>query len=103
MTTPTASPSRTYSPFWALWVVFATLSALQATYLVNDFSERSQVIASKRDVDRLMPEVEKINRATESMGKGILDLANAGSGEAKKIAAEMQIKVNTPVTVPRPK
>lgn len=43
-----------------------------------------------------MPEVERINRSTELMGRGLVDLANAGSPEAKRIAAELQIKVSPP-------
>ena len=96
MTTQNSLEARAYSPFWAVWSVFATLVVMQVIGLVNDFSERSQIIASRQETEKLMPEVERINRSTELMGRGLVDLANAGSPEAKKIAAELQIKVSQP-------
>lgn len=102
MTNPNSSEARAYSPFWPVWGVFATLVVLQCIGLVNDFSERSQILASKQETEKLMPEVERVNRATELMGRGLMDLANAGSPVAKKIAADLQIRVGPPAeAVPR--
>lgn len=88
--------ARSHSPFWAVWSVFATLVVMQVIGLVNDLSERAQILALKQETEKLMPEVERINRSTELMGRGLVDLANAGSSEAKRIAAELQIKVSPP-------
>lgn len=49
MTTQNSIDARAYSPFWAVWSVFATLIVLQVIGLVNDFSDRSQILASRRE------------------------------------------------------
>jgi len=93
---PQNTPAKTYSPFWPVGFVFATLIFLQAWYVKDDFNQRSQIKAAGAQLKGLVGQAQTINQTTEAVGRELDALAAADSEEAKKIIAEFKIQVNKP-------
>ena len=86
---------KTYSPFWALGLVFATLILMQAWYVKDDFQQRSQIKAASAQLKGLVSQAQTISATTEAVGRELVALS-AGSEEAKKIIAEFKIQITKP-------
>ena len=92
---PQNAAMKTYSPFWALGLVFATLIFLQAWYVKEDFRQRSQINADSAQLKGLVGKAQTISVTTESVGRELVALA-ATSTEASNIITEFKIQVNKP-------
>ena len=86
---------KTYSPFWALGLVFATLIFMQAWYVKEDFKQRSQINADSAQLKGLVGQAQTISDTTEAVGRELVALS-AGSEEARKIIAEFKIQITKP-------
>jgi len=91
--------AKTYSPFWALCLLFATLIALQVAYVINDFEQRSQIKTMRAQLKPTLTQAQTISQTTEAVGRDLVTLS-ANSAEAAKIIAEFKIQLNKP---PEPK
>jgi len=94
MNSPTTA-AKTYSPFWALCLLFATLMFLQATYLIDDFKQKSQIEAARAQLKGALTQAQTISQTTEAVGRELVALAPT-SPEAAKIIAEFKIQLNQP-------
>jgi len=92
---PTQTSSDGRSVFWAVWSVFLVLVFLQGYYLVEDFRQRSQINASRAQLQKPLASARTINQTTEGIGRDLIALAPQ-SAEASKIISEFKIQVNTP-------
>ncbi len=97
MNSPDRNTAKTYSPFWALLVLCATLGFLQATYLIDDFKQKSQIEAARAQLKSALTQAQTISQTTEAIGRELVTLA-ATSPEAAKIIAEFKIQLNQPTT-----
>lgn len=87
--------AKTYSPFWALVLVFATLIFLQAWYLKDDLSQRSQIEATQAQLKSLVGQAQTISQTTEAVGRELFALSSS-SEEAARIITEFKIQLNQP-------
>jgi len=92
---PQNTAAKTYSPFWALGLVFATLIFLQAWYLKDDFNQRSQIEATQAQLKSLVGQAQTINQTTEAVGRELFALSST-SEEAARIITEFKIQLNQP-------
>ncbi len=90
---PTAA--KTYSPFWALCLVFATLITLQIAYVINDIEQRSQIRVARAQLQPMLNKAQTISQTTEAVGRDLVTLSTS-SAEAAKIIAEFKIQLNKP-------
>jgi len=90
-----AGPSKSYSPFWPLWGVFAVLVFLQTEYVLDDFNQRSQILATRAQLKSNLTKAETINQTTEAVGRELVSIST-NSPEAAKIISEFKIKINSP-------
>lgn len=86
---------KTYSPFWALLLLCATLGFLQSTYLIDDFKQKSQIQAARAQLKPTLTQAQTISQTTEAVGRELVALG-AGSPEAAKIISEFKIQLNQP-------
>jgi hypothetical protein len=98
---PTDPTQRTYSPFWPVFAVFLVLVFLQASYVIEDFKQRSQLQAAKTELARTVAQAQTINLTAERVGHELLVLAADKSAEAAKIIADFQIRSNAPPQAPK--
>ena len=87
--------AKTFSPFWALCLLFATLIFLQAAYVIDDFNQQSQIQAARAQLKPMLTQAQTISQTTEAVGRDLVSLS-ANSGEAAKIIAEFKIQINKP-------
>ena len=88
--------AKTYSPFWALILVFATLIFLQAWYVLkDDINQRSQIEATQAQLKSLVGQAQTINQTTEAIGRELMALSSS-SEEAARIITEFNIQLNQP-------
>ena len=99
--TSPAQATERYSPFWPVFAVFVVLIFLQATYVIDDFKQRSQWKASKTELARTVAQAQSINLTAERVGHELLTLAADKSVEAAKIVADFQIRSNAPPQAPK--
>ena len=90
-----STTAKSYSPFWALLVLCATLIFLQATYLIDDFRQKSQIQAAREQLKTALAQAQTISQTTEAVGRELVTLA-ANSPEAAKIISEFKIQLNQP-------
>ena len=93
--TPPGTTAKNYSPFWALLVLCATLIFLQATYLMDDFKQKSQIQTARSQVKPALAQAQTISQTTEAVGRELVTLA-VNSAEAAKIISEFKIQLNQP-------
>jgi hypothetical protein len=89
----TSARPAIYSPFWALFGVFVTLTVLQGVYLIEDYREHSRIRAAATEAKRQLAQAQVITKTAEEVGKDLLALAAAKSPEADKIIAEFSIRM----------
>jgi len=82
-----------YSPFWALFGVFVTLTVLQSVYLIEDYREYSRIRVAAAETKIKLAQAQVITKTAEEVGKDLLALAAGKSPEADKIIAEFNIRV----------
>ncbi|MBI3850771.1 MAG: hypothetical protein HY298_10935 [Verrucomicrobia bacterium] len=92
---PPNTTVNTYSPFWALCVLFVTLLFLQTTYLIDDFKQKSQIQAARAQFKPTLTQAQNISQTTEAVGRELVALA-PNSPEAAKIISEFKIQLNKP-------
>ena len=88
--TETSPREKSYSPFWAIWIVFLTFVFLQASYFHDDFTQRSRIEAAETQLKTPLTQTLAINRTIEAVSRELLALA-PDSAEAAKIIAEFNI------------
>src|SRR6266404_1063493 len=88
-------PTKSYSAFWPVWVVFIVLVFLQGAYVLDDFKQRSQILATRAQIKPGLTQAQTINQTTESVGRELMALST-NSSEAAKIISEFKIKINAP-------
>jgi archaellum component FlaC len=88
--------AKTYSPFWALCLLFGTLIFLQVAYVIDDFKQRSQIQAAREQLKPILTKAQNISQTTEAVGRELVALSPT-SPEAAKIISELKIQVNKPV------
>ena len=86
---------KTYSPFWALGVVFVTLILLQTFSLWDDFKQRSRIMVASAQLKSLVGQAQTTIATTEAVGRELVVLS-AASEEARKIIAEFKIQITKP-------
>ena len=87
--------TKIYSPFWALCLLFATLIALQISYVMSDFGLKSQLQAARAQLKPTLTQAQTVSQTTEAVGRDLVTLS-ANSTEAAKIISEFKIQLNTP-------
>ena len=95
MTPPPTTSTASYSPFWALFAFFAALTFLQASYLLNDISERDRLQSAQIRMNAALHNAKIVNQTLESTSQDLLTLS-AESAEAAKIVTEFKIQFTTP-------
>jgi 4-alpha-glucanotransferase len=91
-----ASPAeKFYSPFWAIWIVFLTLTILQVPNLTADFKQPPQLQAARTQLKTALVQAQAISQTAEAVGRELLTLSK-DSAEAAKIVADFNIKLNEP-------
>ena len=93
--TDTRQMTKTYSPFWALCILFVTLIFLQASYLRDDFKQQSQIQTARTQLKPALTQAQTISQTTEAVGRELVTLS-ADSPEAAKIISEFKIQLNKP-------
>jgi len=89
----TSARPAIYSPFWALFGVFVTLTVLQSVYLIEDYREHSRLRVAAAETKIKLAQAQVITKTAEAVGKDLLALAAATSPEADKIIAEFNIRM----------
>ena len=87
--------TKTYSPFWALGLLFATLIFLQVSYVIEDSKQQTQIQAARAQLKPALTQAKTISQTTEAVGHELVALAPK-SPEAAKIIAEFKIQLNNP-------
>lgn len=93
-TNPNLAVPRTYSTFWPVVAVFATLIILQAIYVAGDLSDRSQIRTAQAELTPVVDQARKITQIVEELGKDLITLANSKNAEAARIVTELDIRLN---------
>jgi hypothetical protein len=88
-----------YSPFWPVFIVFATLIFVQAAYVIGDFQQQSQLKTARAQLQPLMVQAQTINQTTEAVGRELMAMST-NSPEAAKIIKEFKIQLNHPAGSP---
>jgi len=102
-TNPNSGPGRaakSYSPFWALLLVFAALIYLQFAYVMDDFKQRSQIRAASAQLNTARTQAQTIRQTTEAVGRDLLAMST-NSAEAAKIISEFKIQISNPSKPPQ--
>ena len=86
---------QTFSPFWALVILFITLGFLQTAYLVDDTSKCDQTQTARAQLKKDFVQARTINQTTEAVGRELIVLS-AKSPEARKIVAEFNLEIKNP-------
>ncbi len=93
-------PSRVWSPFWPVLLVFISSLAIQCVYLKNALQQRRQMQDSIAQADtQMVPRANELNKAVESLGRDLVELA-PNSPEAMKIVNEFKIQLNAAPAAP---
>ena len=74
-----------FTSFWAVWIVFATLAVLQASYCLEDSNQRSRLEAADVQLKTALARATTVSRTMDAVGREVLALAS-DSPEAAKIA-----------------
>ena len=87
-----------YSPFLAVTLVFLTLIILQCCFLWDDYSLRKDMLTTQANLTDSLARAQKIIQITEGITRDIYVRSN-DSEEARKIAAEFEIRYANPAPV----
>jgi len=88
----TNNPSRTYSPFCGVTVVFLTFIVLQGIGVKNVFQQRENLQSTRAELQKILPQAQTINQTVENLGRDLLSMTNK---EARQIIADFKIAPNT--------
>lgn len=92
---PSKAAPRTYTPFWAITVVFVAFIALQCFQLWDDYAVRSNLLSTQADLTDALVKARKVTEITEAVTRDIFVMSKE-SEEARKIATEFNIRYATP-------
>jgi hypothetical protein len=95
-------PTKRYSPFWPVTVVFISLIVLQSFYIAADFNDRSRIKQAHAELAPLVSQARKITQVLEDLGKELITLSRAHNAEAAKIVSELNLKLHEPASPKRP-
>ena len=83
----THSP-KTYSPFWAIAIVFLTFVFLQTVNVKGLLDQRTQLEATRAQMQKVVPQALNLNQTVEKLGHDLLSMTNK---EARQIVADFKI------------
>lgn len=89
-----ATTPKTYSPFWAILVVFLAFITLQGLQLWNDYTVRDNLLKTQSDLTDALTNAKKVTAITEAVTRDIFVMSK-DSPEARKIATEFNIRYET--------
>lgn len=81
-----------YSPFWAVWIVFLAMAAIQGVQVKALFQQKQQLKSSLEKSGKIVSQAQMVNATMLNVSRELSQMADS-STEARQILNDFQIQI----------